>query len=71
MSGFNLYDYSKAFFSDGAPVPVSKVLVKASPIFATAIVVEGNRDNGHEYAIQNVYLQLDVILIILKLLLMY
>ena len=53
MSGFNLYDYSKAFFSDGAPVPVSKVLVKASPIFATAIVVEGNRDNGHEYAIQN------------------
>lgn len=53
MSGFNLYDYSKAFFSDGAPVPVSKVLVKASPVFATAIVVEGNRDNGHEYAIQN------------------
>lgn len=52
MSEYNLLDWAKQFAPDGKEYTVAKVLAQSNPIINDMVVIEGNSDSGHEYAIQ-------------------
>lgn len=49
---YNLLDYARQFGEDGKEYSVAKILVQSNPILQDAVMIEGNSDSGHEYAIQ-------------------
>lgn len=48
---YSLLDYSRQFGADSKEYAIANVLAQSNPILQDAVMIEGNSDSGHEYAI--------------------